>query len=161
MENLIKNLKENLSFIVLVIVISIFVNSIAMVNHVVGSSMYPTFKDGNLLFSTKIVNKVDRGDIVAIHSSALREDIIKRVVAIPGDTISYIDGALIVNGETIKEDYINQKEELNTDFEIDKITLGKDTYIVMGDNRNHSSDSRHFGLIKKSEIFGRILFKIY
>lgn len=161
MNNLMKNLKENLSFIVLVIVISVFVNSIAMVNHVVGSSMYPTYKDGNLLFSTKIVNKIDRGDILAIHSNALREDIIKRVIAIPGDNISYIDGVLKINGETIDENYINKEETLDIKFDIEEIKLGENSYIVMGDNRNHSSDSRHFGLITKDEVFGKILFKIY
>lgn len=160
MKKFINLLKENLSFMITVVLISIIVNSLVMVNQVVGVSMYPTYENGNLLFSTRIVTNVDRGDIVAIHSEVLNEDIIKRVIAIPGDKISYIDGVLTINDEVVVEEYIND-DAINGEYEIEEITVSENSYIVMGDNRNNSSDSRHFGLINKEEIFGKVLFKIY
>lgn len=159
MNKILKLLKENLSFIITVIAISVIVNSLVMVNQVVGVSMYPTYNDGNLLFSSKIIGEIERGDIVAIHSDALNEDIIKRVIAIPGDKVSYINGILTLNDEIIFEEYIN-KEVINNEYQIDEITVSENSYIVMGDNRNNSTDSRHFGLVHNDNIFGKILFKI-
>ena len=131
-----------------------------MVNHVIGSSMYPTYEHGNLLFTTRIINEINRGDIVAIHSDALNEDIIKRVIAVPGDKISYINGVLILNDEVVIEDYIND-QVVNAKHSLEELIVPDGEYIVMGDNRNNSADSRHFGTVSFEDIFGKILFKLF
>lgn len=156
-----KFMKENWLFGISTIALIIIINSVLMVNVVVGSSMYPTFHDGQRLLSTRIINNLERGDVVMIHSEDLNEDIIKRIVAIPGDSVFYSDGLLMVNDEIIDEDYINSEEVVIDTNDIYIQKLKEDEYFVLGDNRNHSSDSRIFGTINRSEIFGKFLIQFF
>lgn len=151
----IEYLKEFSLCAVVAVVFSLILNSMFMVNQVVGDSMYPTFVHGEKILSTKFnLNDIKHGDIIMIHSEVLNEDIIKRVVALPGDKISYVNNVLTVNDEVVNEDYLNTEEELDAFVEVSDLVLQEDQYFVLGDNRNHSSDSRTLGVIKKSEIFG-------
>ena len=86
------------------------------------------------------------------------EQIIKRIVGLPGDHLSIKDNQLYRNGELLKEDYINEPM-IWEDFECD-IPEGK--VFIMGDNRNHSIDSRMIGYIDfDEEIVGRVFFKVF
>ena len=87
---------------------------------------------------------------------------IKRVVGLPGDYIEYKDNYLYVNGEKYKEPFINNVE--TEDFSLKDLGYDKipdDMYLVLGDNRENSLDSRSYGLIKKKQIIGKAFFKIW
>ncbi len=119
-----------------------------------GESMMPTIKDGSLILCNSMIKDYKYDDIVVIsvwEQTKMPISIIKRVVALPGDHIDIKDGILYVNGV---------KEERGFDIMEDpgivthEIVLGEDEYFVLGDNRNNSSDSRVYGIIKKKAIRG-------
>ncbi|MCD7862389.1 MAG: signal peptidase I [Lachnospiraceae bacterium] len=95
-----------------------------------------------------------RGDVV-IFKAGGTHTYIKRVVAVPGDTVQIRDGYLYVNGEQESGDYEKMAE---AGLLADEITLGENEYIVLGDNRNNSEDSRvsSVGIVEKSQISGRV-----
>lgn len=115
-----------------------------------GSSMYPTLHDGDRGFSF-IISKniaIERFDICVIDADNINYLLVKRIIGLPGETIEYKDSKLYVNGEYIEEDFIG--EDVNTyDF---KVTLNDNEYYCLGDNRENSNDSRHYGPFTKEEI---------
>lgn len=121
--------------------------------------MYPTLHDGDRGFSfiiTRNIN-IERFDICVVDGDDIDYLLVKRVIGLPGETIEYIDNKLYVNGEYIEEDFLSQ--EVNTyDF---SITLGENEYYCLGDNRENSNDSRHYGAFKKEEIKSTKFFIYY
>lgn len=123
------------------------VSPIAFVN---GNSMYPTLKDGNIISCTTDTTSIQRGDIVVIKTG-FHKLIIKRVIALPNETIEIKNGITYVNG-TCYEEYEFDKIEDAGILADKSITLSGDEFFVMGDNRNHSSDSRKIGAVKQENI---------
>ena len=129
-----------------------------------GTSMYSTLDDGDKALTDAMffkMGKINRFDIVIIKMNSgphKGEKLVKRVIALPGETIEYKDSTLYINGEVVEEDFLVDaaKEATGT---IIKTTLGEDEYFVMGDNRGASSDSRRFGFVEKKEIKGRGLLR--
>lgn len=120
---------------------------------VAGSSMYPTLQDGEVGLSSLIDKSVERFDIVVVWAE--NKYIVKRVVGLPGETISCKDETIYIDGKAIEEDfldesYTSQFEDFTSDFE--EVTLGNDEYFLLGDNRNDSKDSRYYGAFKKDDI---------
>lgn len=112
-----------------------------------GSSMNPTYHSGQLVFCEQNDGNLKRGDVVIIH---LENDVyIKRIIACPGDHICILDGYVYVNGQ--KEEGM-PKIESNYGILAERILLGEDEYICLGDNRNDSYDSRRFGPVSSSDI---------
>ena len=117
--------------------------------------MVPTLLDGDIMILNKIgytLNGVDRFDIVVVNYNG--EKIIKRVIGLPGDYVEYKDDKLYINDKYIEEDY-ERKE--TSDFILEmlgesKIPDGK--YLVLGDNRPISKDSRIIGLVDEKDIEG-------
>lgn len=140
---LIKALIPYVIILVVVVLIRSFIVTPVLVN---GPSMQPTLEGGEVMILNKL-DKIERFDIVVVNTGS--EDIIKRVIAMPGETISCEDGVIYVNGRKQEEDY---SEGITSDFE--KVTLADDEYFVMGDNRENSADSRRFGPFKESQIKG-------
>lgn len=140
---LIKALIPYVIILVAVVLIRSFIVTPVIVN---GPSMQPTLEGGEVMILNKL-DKIERFDIVVVNTGS--EDIIKRVIAMPGETISCEDGIIYVNGRKQEEDY---SEGITSDFE--KVTLADDEYFVMGDNRENSADSRRFGPFKESQIKG-------
>lgn len=148
--------------IVAVFLVFAFVFRIAAVE---GASMNPTLKDGNWLAVKSIATDIKRGDIVIItQPNALNEPLVKRVVAVGGDTvdINFSEGTVSINGEVIYEPFIAEPTQRQFDIAF-PITVPEGCYFVMGDNRNNSIDSRSniVGFIKYGYILGTAEAKLY
>lgn len=139
---------------------------VAQPNQVKGVSMDPTFQSGDNIFTSKITYRFrsyERGDIVVFKSPRNPEiEYIKRVVGIPGDTVTVKNNQVIVNERTLEERYINQPTEL-WDFGVMKegvpITVPENHIMVFGDNRPRSSDSREFGPIPMDSVVGQVFYR--
>jgi signal peptidase I len=136
-----------------------------------GRSMQPTFEGDDPYFADRlIVSRVhylvtppERGDIIVFNSVNPIEFnqgvmLIKRVIGVPGDHIQLINQQVYVNGVLLDEPYINEPCTTCADNEW---FLGDDEYFAMGDNRNHSQDSRRFGAVPLDHIVGRVIFRYW
>lgn len=133
-----------------------------------GRSMNPTLASGDWLLISQSTAFPERGDIVVVSDTAeVHEPIIKRVIAVAGDTIDidYDAGAVYVNGEQISEPYIlnEMRKPLNSSLLKLPLTVPEGCVFVMGDNRNISLDSRFsdIGIIDVREIQGRAVGRIF
>ena len=155
-----KDIKEWTLTIIWAIAIYLLVSIFIFSARVDGDSMNPTFTDGNFLFATRnyLTPEYDHGDVIVFNSSTLGKALIKRVIGVPGDTIKIEDQKVYVNGEEIKEDYINNPPLENLEI---KVTNGN--YFVMGDNRQNSLDSRYelVGLVSKQQIMGKVVIEVF
>lgn len=132
-----------------------------------GVSMYPTFKDKEYiltnLISLKLGGNPVRGDVIVFKAPIDHEkDFIKRVIGLPGDSITVKGGYVFVNGKKLDESvYLHNNVTTYggaTIKEDSPFTIPADEFIVMGDNRPNSSDSREWGVVKKSELIGKSFF---
>lgn len=151
------------STILIVMLIFTFIVRPATVN---GSSMYPTLKDGDSLLISKLFYQPKQGDIVVIPHPNMPDDepaLVKRVIALGGQTvdIDFETGDVWVDGQLLDEPYINEPTYEQEDFE-GPITVPEGEVFVMGDNRNHSSDSRNalFGTFDEDYILGRCILRV-
>ena len=148
-----------ISFIIAVFIIN-FLFQIVIVD---GESMVPTLQNNDKLILEKVSYRIMNpkiNDIVVIKYPAdIRERIIKRIIAVPGDTVKINDNILYINGETINEYYIN--EDFMSDY--DEIQVPQDSVFVLGDNRNFSNDSRSsdIGFVKLNLIEGKAVIRLY
>lgn len=131
--------------------------------YVTGTSMEPTIHDEQRCFLNKVTDYADsynRCDVVVVEEASVNSKyIIKRIIGLPGESISIHDGHVYVNGDILDEPYITCEM---ADYDIYKyynnVILEEDEYFIMGDNRNVSSDSRVFGPIKESQIVGTVIY---
>lgn len=165
-------------FVVSAIVILLFVNFVAHPVRVDGRSMYPTLKDGEFGFTNVggvLLNGVERGDVVVVtmKEEGQKTHWVKRVIGLPGDTVSCVNDVVYINGKVLDETkyidpdyrqslvdkfgYFNKVPNAdNTNVEdFEEVKLKDDEYYVMGDNRPYSKDSRYVGPVKKSQIFAK------
>jgi len=161
----------------LVIALSIFlvVYLFFMQPHQVnGQSMVPTFQSGEYLLTDKVSYRFgnpQRGDVVVFHAPPEANcpkgtgcDFIKRIIAVPGETLTLKDDTFYVDSRPIKEAYIpSDYQTLPGAYlkRVKSVTLGPDEYFASGDNRPHSSDSRAWGPITKSDIVGKAFFRYW
>ncbi len=116
-----------------------------------GQSMAPTLKDGQLLIATPACNPFvtpQPGDIVVVRCDAGR-NLIKRLIALPGETVQVQNGWLSIDGSAVCESYLPQATVTS---DIPPVTLGEDSYYVLGDNRSVSADSRYYGTFSGCDI---------
>ena len=118
-----------------------------------GQSMMPNFEDGELIYTMNLPKKINRFDVVIVKNDntariSQNELWIKRVIGLPGETIEFKNGNLYVNDKKVKQTFTT--ETTTSDF--GPVTLGKDEYWVMGDNRDNSCDSRYVGTFKRKDI---------
>ena len=165
-------------FVVSAIVILLFVNFVAHPVRVDGRSMYPTLKDGEFGFTNVggvLLNGVEREDIVVVtmEEEGQKTHWVKRVIGLPGDTVSCVNDVVYINGKVLDETkyidpdyrqslvdkfgYFNKVPNAdNTNvLDFEEVKLGDDEYYIMGDNRPYSKDSRYVGPVKKSQIFAK------
>ncbi len=133
-----------------------------------GQSMEPNFHNGEYILTDKIsyrIHEPKRGDVIVFHSPQDENvDFIKRIIGIPGDQIRLAGGYIYLNGVKLAEEYINEPGNvLPGRFLRDgaEVEIPSGQYFVMGDNRNHSSDSRDWGLLSLNGIVGRAFFRYW
>ncbi len=160
-----KQIFSLLKYYVIGVMIMLFITGyIAKPVVVRGSSMNPTLNDFDICISNRLSivvgGSIDRFDIVVAQSE--EGEIVKRVVGIPGDVISYQNGVLTVNGTTVVEDYIiDDPTKHHADMDFYELKLGVDEYFLMGDNRTGSTDSRYFGPFHRSSIISKDMLVLF
>jgi signal peptidase I len=119
-----------------------------------GFSMLPTLEEGEYVIIDKLsyyLDEPDRGDIIVLHFPNDRSrDFIKRVVGVPGDHIEIGGGTVTVNGVDLEEPYINAEPSYSGTWDVPE-----ESYFVLGDNRNNSSDSHNWSFLPRQDIVGK------
>lgn len=152
------------------IAVQLITNFIGVPSVVDGGSMEPYFHEGEYLWVDKVgyyFSEPERYDVIIFPVESVGEEThyIKRIIGLPGETV-YIDekGAIFINEEQIPDIYGKEIiSESNRHLAASPITLGDDEYFVLGDNRNHSSDSRFqtVGNIERDRIVGRVVARFW
>lgn len=153
---------ESVEAIVISLALCVVLYLVVVTPHeVVGRSMMPNFENGEYLIANKLVYRFgepERGDVLIFKHSET-QDLIKRVVGLPGDKVSLLDGRVYVNDKPLDESpyladtvYTNGGNSLS---EGESVTVPQGQYFVLGDNRPNSSDSRAFGPIEQEQIKGK------
>ncbi|MBO0377906.1 signal peptidase I [Staphylococcus warneri] len=142
-----------------------------------GDSMDPTLKDGERVVVNIMgykIGDVKKGNVIVFHANK-KDDYVKRVIGVPGDKVQYKKDQLYINGKKQDEPYLNynekrrQVEYITGTFQVKDLAnansksnvIPKDKYLVLGDNREVSKDSRSFGLIDKDQIVGKVSFRFW
>ena len=130
--------------------------------------MYPTLQNGDIILVDKTHTNVSRGDVVLAEISPNNNDseyIVKRVIAIGGEdlTIDYTKNSILIDGILFSEPYINQEEvdpmQIAADVDTAEYVIPDGCFFVMGDNRNHSMDSRdeEIGFVSAEKVIGKVV----
>lgn len=149
------------------LVLALVLRNYAVASYFIPSgSMESTLMPGDLLIADKFSYKVlkhepARGDVMIFvypgDDERGKPDFIKRIIGLPGDRVRVTDGIVYVNNEPLDEPYI--KEAPFSDFE--EVSVPQDSFFAMGDNRNHSRDSRSWGYVPRANLEGRALFVFF
>jgi signal peptidase I len=143
-----------LETLILAVVLYFGINAVSARVRVDGFSMRPTLQDGEYILVNKLAYKTGqptRGDIVVfIFPVNPQEDLIKRVIGLPGETVSVHNGVVSINGVPLKEPYIASPPAYDGDWIVPEGQL-----FVLGDNRNDSRDSHQWGLLPVENVIGR------
>lgn len=157
--------------IALMVLVFLFVVKFVTVD---GSSMVSTLKDEDKLIIYNLFYTPEVDDVIVINYKERNELLVKRVIGIEGDTvkIDFDTWEIWVNGEYLEQPYLLKnpecgREEMKKGDLVDvdaenciTFTVEKDKVFVLGDNRNHSSDSRVFGQLDENEIMGKVIFRV-
>jgi len=153
--------KDISKYIVIAIVVFLIFIFVVGFQQVVGPSMSPTLKEGNIILVNKLsyrFKKIKREDIVVV--SVKHKYMIKRVIGLPGETVEYKDNKLYINGVYYEEDFIDTNTVKTEDFATNGV-IPEGKYLVLGDNREDSEDSRDYGLISKGDIIGKAWIRFW
>jgi signal peptidase I len=145
-----------LETLILAVVLYFGINAVSVRVRVDGFSMNPTLQDGEYILVNRLAYKIGqpvRGDIV-VFSFPMdpKQDLIKRVIGLPGETISVLDGKVLVNGVPLDEPYIAAPPIYNNTWVVPEGQL-----FVLGDNRNESKDSHEWGMLPMENVVGRAI----
>lgn len=164
-----ENAKEWIKDILVAIVISIIVMQFIKPTIVREHSMEETLKENDYILLSRqaygLFGEAARGDIVVFESSLKTQNgnnklLVKRIIAIPGDTIAITGGWVIINGEPIDEKYT---KDGYTTTEMEEVSIPAGYVFAMGDNRQNSMDSRddRVGLVPLDTVVGKAFFRLY
>ena len=145
-----------LKFIAAAVIAAVLVFSFVIsISHVDGYSMEPTLHNGQPVVCLRLAKDYKRGDIASVRMPN-GEFLVKRVVAIAGDTVEIRDGEVLINGEILNDGF-GPTERADSGTVEYPLTLKPGQIFVLGDNRSVSTDSRTFGPIAATQSRGRIL----
>lgn len=154
MKKIWNSIKGNWKFILAIVIVLCISRAQAFgYYYVVGESMMPTLTDGQNLFGSTIAN-YKRGDIVIIKLE--ETTLVKRIIGLPGETIESKNGNIYINNVLLEEDYIEESRNQVSSQNEWKVELDDNEYFCMGDNRDHSADSRYFGAFTKEQLIQKI-----
>lgn len=129
------------------------INALTARVRVDGHSMLPTLENGNFVLVNRLAYRFgepQRGDIIVFHFDLTRQDLIKRVIGLPGDEVRIENGVVYVNGVGLAEPYIAAVPTYNGTW---RVPSGN--FFVLGDNRNDSSDSHSWGMLPTDKVIGK------
>lgn len=155
-------MKEYVPYLFVGVMLALIIRLVISPTVVVGESMEGSLHDGDYLIVNKLSYKMDNpeyGDVVILDAESVpgHDVYIKRVVGLPGDTIEVKSGELVRNGKVVDEPYAKEQME----SEDMKVTVPEGDVFVMGDNRNHSMDSRMIGTLDyKEEVIGKAVLRV-
>lgn len=163
---LVEFLWDVIEVIVFAIAIFLFIYLLVFQPHKIkGDSMQPNYPNGEYLLTDKVKYRFDkpqRGDVVVFEAPGTDgEEYIKRIIGLPGEKISVSNGQVYINDKLLNEKYLSSTLKTSSGNFLSEgktVTIPDEKYIVMGDNRVASSDSRAWGFITKEEITGRAWF---
>lgn len=150
-----------LTFIRIVILVAVSVvvfKYVLLPIRVEGPSMLPTYRNGSVNFVNRLAylySEPKRGDVIAVRFTGPNMMLMKRVIGLPGETIEYVDGRVVVNGHFLAEPYLKNRCDWNVRPE--HFQLGDDEYYVVGDNRSMPYELHEKGAARRERIMGRIL----
>ena len=153
--------RDALKYIIVALVILLLFIFVLGFQQVRGPSMEPTFHEGEIVLMNKLIykfNKISRRDVVVV--SVNDKYMIKRVIGLPGETVEYKDNKLYINGVRYEEDFIDTSKVTTEDFTTNGV-IPEGKYLVLGDNRENSQDSRDYGFISKKDIIGKSWIRIW
>jgi signal peptidase I len=140
--------------LILAVVLFFGINAVSARVRVDGFSMRPTLDDGEFVLVSKLnykLSNVQRGDIIVFHYPMDPEqELIKRVIGLPGDRIEVNEGIVYVNGQALEEPYIAAPPAYSSQWNVPQ-----DRLFVLGDNRNDSSDSHSWGFLPFENVVGK------
>ncbi len=162
----VRALLDFLIYIASVVLICFLILRFVAIRSVVdGNSMFPFLSDKDSVIVEKVsyyFREPARYDVIVFR---LKDDpktkYIKSIVGLPGETVFIEDGLLYINGELMEDDVYCEETMRSGIYSGEAVTLGEDEYFVLGDNRNHSKDSRAIGSISKSQFVGRAWVRIW
>jgi signal peptidase I len=164
-------LRDLVEIVVLALVLYIVITFAVQTVHVMGTSMVPTLGDNDFLIASKIsyhIHDPQRGDIVIfkptneLAAGSGGKDYIKRIIGVPGDHLRIVHAQVFINGHLLKEPYLNEVWTWTDTYNGgQEFVLATGQYFVMGDNRNHSTDSRFLGPQNKDQFLGKAWVRIW
>lgn len=123
-----------------------------------GQSMWPTLLDGQHATVSRTVGVFQRGDVVAFrYPKDESKSFVERIVGLPGERIEITNGLVAINGSPLDEPYVH--DDGRSHETVAPITIPQGEYFVMGDHRNNSSDSRHWGTVKVESVWGKVVVR--
>lgn len=163
MKDALKTILQYAGTLAIIFILATFLRTnVFTVINVSGDSMVPTLHDHNMMVLNRLsykIHEIERFDIVVVDTE--ENYIIKRVIGLPGDEVRYENGQLYINNEPIEEAYIVDKiDQYTYDFTLQDLpggytTIPENQYLVLGDNRLISKDSRAIGLVDAEQIIGK------
>jgi signal peptidase I len=128
---------------------------------IIGISMEPSFHSGQRILISKVTYQIrepERGDVIVFSPvNGEDKDLIKRIIALPNDTVEVKDNAVYVNGKRLEEPYIKNTPR----YHLDELKVPANSYFVLGDNRNQSNDSHNGWVVPHQNIIGKAWLSIW
>lgn len=157
-------IKDSIKYILTIIAVLFVIVYVVSVQQIVGPSMSPTLKSGDIVLLNKFEYrflKIKRNQVVVLNYKETKY-MVKRIIGLPGEKIEYKDNTLYINDKPYNEPFI--KDVFTEDFSLKDLgyeIIPKDKYLVLGDNRENSTDSRNFGLVSKKDIIGKTIIRFW